>query len=66
MGSELQVLTWPAGNGLGQVIAARAMGMAIGKANTTGLGTVAVRNSSHFGRAELGLPWRLRAESMRP
>jgi L-2-hydroxycarboxylate dehydrogenase (NAD+) len=39
------------GNGLGQVIASRAMRMAIGKASTVGLGAVAVRNSSHFGRA---------------
>lgn len=37
--------------GMGQVIAYRAMEMAIGKARRYGLGAVAVRNSSHFGIA---------------
>ena len=35
--------------GLGHVIAVRAMGMAIDKARTYGMGSVAVRNSTHFG-----------------
>ncbi len=39
------------GNGLGQVVAHRAMDMAIAKAEATGAGWVAVRNSNHFGAA---------------
>lgn len=38
-------------DGMGQVIAYRAMSMAIEKARTYGMGAVAVRNSSHFGIA---------------
>jgi LDH2 family malate/lactate/ureidoglycolate dehydrogenase len=38
-------------NGLGQVIANRAMRMAIAKAGKSGLGMVAVRNSNHYGIA---------------
>ncbi len=38
-------------NGLGQVIAKKAMQMAIDKASTYGLGMVAVRNSNHYGIA---------------
>jgi len=38
-------------NGLGQVIACRAMRMAIDKAKQYGLGMVAVRNSNHYGIA---------------
>lgn len=37
------------GNGLGQVVGAYAMEMAINKAKTTGIGMVAVKNSNHFG-----------------
>jgi LDH2 family malate/lactate/ureidoglycolate dehydrogenase len=36
-------------DGMGQVIAVRAMQMAIDKARKYGMGSVAVRNSSHFG-----------------
>lgn len=36
-------------NGMGHVIGARSMQMAIDKARSFGLGAVAVRNSSHFG-----------------
>lgn len=39
------------GHGLGHVIAARAMAMAIDKAHHLGLGAVAVRNSTHYGIA---------------
>jgi L-2-hydroxycarboxylate dehydrogenase (NAD+) len=39
------------GNGMGMVIATRAMQMAIDKARQCGLGAVAVRNSSHYGIA---------------
>jgi LDH2 family malate/lactate/ureidoglycolate dehydrogenase len=38
-------------NGMGHVIGTRAMEMAIEKAKTYGMGSVAVRNSSHFGIA---------------
>eukprot|EP00708_Paratrimastix_pyriformis_P003327 GAFH01002101.1.p1 GENE.GAFH01002101.1~~GAFH01002101.1.p1 ORF type:complete len:396 (-),score=161.67 GAFH01002101.1:105-1214(-) len=38
-------------NGMGHVIAKRAMQMAIDKAKTSGLGMVVVRNSTHFGIA---------------
>jgi len=38
-------------HGMGQVIAVRSMRLAIGKAKASGLGAVAVRNSSHFGIA---------------
>lgn len=38
-------------NGMGQVIAKRAMEMAIEKAGTYGMGMVAVRNSNHYGIA---------------
>jgi LDH2 family malate/lactate/ureidoglycolate dehydrogenase len=38
-------------NGMGHVIAKRAMEMAIDKARTYGMGMVAVRNSSHYGIA---------------
>lgn len=38
-------------NGMGMVIAKRAMEMAIGKAKKLGMGMVAVRNSTHFGIA---------------
>lgn len=39
------------GFGLGQVLAARAMGEAIARAQRHGIGVVGVRNSSHFGAA---------------
>jgi LDH2 family malate/lactate/ureidoglycolate dehydrogenase len=39
------------GNGMGMVVARRAMRMAIEKAGSGGLGAVAVRNSSHYGIA---------------
>ncbi len=39
------------GNGMGMVIAHRAMRLAIDKARRCGLGAVAVRNSSHYGIA---------------
>lgn len=39
------------GNGLGHVVAHRAMTLAIRKAKKSGLGMVAVRNSTHFGIA---------------
>lgn len=39
------------GNGFGQVVAHRAMTLAIAKARTTGVGAVAARNSNHFGTA---------------
>lgn len=39
------------GNGMGQVVAYRAMQMAIEKAKKYGTGAVAVRNSNHFGIA---------------
>jgi L-2-hydroxycarboxylate dehydrogenase (NAD+) len=38
-------------NGMGHVIGVRAMQMAIDKARTYGMGSVAVRNSSHYGIA---------------
>ncbi len=38
-------------NGMGQVIAKKAMEMAIDKAKTYGMGMVAVRNSNHYGIA---------------
>jgi len=38
-------------NGMGHVIGTRAMEMAINKAKTYGMGSVAVRNSSHYGIA---------------
>jgi len=38
-------------DGVGQVIAAQAMGEAINRARTHGIGAVAVRNSGHFGTA---------------
>jgi LDH2 family malate/lactate/ureidoglycolate dehydrogenase len=40
-----------AGGGLGHVAGVRAMEIAIGKANTMGMGGVAVRNSAHYGAA---------------
>lgn len=39
------------GNGMGHVVAHRAMNLAIRKAKKSGLGMVAVRNSTHFGIA---------------
>jgi LDH2 family malate/lactate/ureidoglycolate dehydrogenase len=39
------------GNGFGQVVAHRAMTMAIEKARTSGVGVVAARHSNHFGAA---------------
>jgi LDH2 family malate/lactate/ureidoglycolate dehydrogenase len=39
------------GNGFGQVVAHRAMTLAIAKARATGAGAVAARNSNHFGTA---------------
>jgi LDH2 family malate/lactate/ureidoglycolate dehydrogenase len=39
------------GNGFGQVVAHRAMTMAIEKARAAGVGVVAARNSNHFGTA---------------
>ena len=39
------------GNGMGHVVAKRAMELAIRKAKTFGLGMVAVRNSTHYGIA---------------
>lgn len=39
------------GNGIGQVIGARAMGLAIDKAATTGVGWIGVFHSNHFGAA---------------
>ncbi len=42
---------WDAGGGLGVVIAHRAMEAAIAKAQATGIGMIAVRNSRHFGAA---------------
>jgi LDH2 family malate/lactate/ureidoglycolate dehydrogenase len=38
-------------DGLGQVIGTRAMQLAIAKAETAGVGTVAARNSTHYGTA---------------
>ncbi|MBI4337737.1 MAG: Ldh family oxidoreductase [Chloroflexi bacterium] len=38
--------------GLGQVMASRAMGIAIAKAKQSGIGLVAVRNSGHYGAAQ--------------
>ena len=38
-------------HGVGQVVSHRAMGIAIGKAREYGIGSVAVRNSNHFGIA---------------
>ena len=38
-------------NGLGQVIAIKAMEMSIGKAREYGIGAVGIRNSNHFGMA---------------
>jgi LDH2 family malate/lactate/ureidoglycolate dehydrogenase len=38
-------------NGFGQIVAHRAMTMAIEKARASGVGVVAVRNSNHFGTA---------------
>jgi L-2-hydroxycarboxylate dehydrogenase (NAD+) len=43
--------TWDAGGGLGVVVARKAMEAAISKAQTTGIGMIAVRNSRHFGAA---------------
>jgi len=40
-----------ANNGIGQVVAQRAMEMAVSKAETVGVAVVTVRESSHFGRA---------------
>lgn len=39
------------GDGIGQVIATRAMRLAIDKARRTGIGAVSVRHSNHFGAA---------------
>lgn len=39
------------GNGFGQVVAHRAMGLAMGKARAGGIGAVAACNSNHFGTA---------------
>ena len=38
-------------DGIGQVLVAKAMGAAIGRAKDHGIGAVAVRNSNHFGTA---------------
>ena len=43
--------TWDAGGGLGVLTARQAMEVAIAKAETTGVGTVAVTNGRHFGAA---------------
>ena len=43
--------TWDGNNGLGQVIAFKAMNEAISKAGKYGLGAIAVRNSNHYGIA---------------
>jgi LDH2 family malate/lactate/ureidoglycolate dehydrogenase len=40
-----------ADNGMGQLVAARAMNLAISKAKTSGIGMVVVKNSNHFGIA---------------
>ncbi len=47
-------------NGLGSVIAQRAMELAIQKAKVSGIGTVIVRNSTHFGSS--AVPARLAVE----
>lgn len=43
--------TWDANGGLGVVVGQRAMSACIDKARATGMGTIAVRNSRHFGAA---------------
>lgn len=43
--------TWDANGGLGVVVGPRAMGACIEKARVSGMGTIAVRNSRHFGAA---------------
>lgn len=43
--------SWDADSGLGVVVAAKAMEACIAKAEATGIGMVAVRNSRHFGTA---------------
>lgn len=45
------VATVDGGDGIGQVIGARAMRLAIDKARQTGIGAVSVRHSNHFGAA---------------
>lgn len=55
------VATVDAHDGIGQVVAARAMQLATTKAKAAGLGAVAVRNSSHLGRA--GHPAAIAAEA---
>ncbi|MBA4181179.1 MAG: malate dehydrogenase [Anaerolinea sp.] len=43
--------SWDADAGVGVVIAAKAMDAAVAKADATGIGMIAVRNSRHFGAA---------------
>lgn len=43
--------TWDADGGIGVITSERAMRACIGKAKTTGMGTIAVRNGRHFGAA---------------
>ncbi len=43
--------TWDANGGVGVIVAQRAMAACIDKARATGVGTIAVRNSRHFGAA---------------
>ena len=45
------IATWDGNNGMGQVIAYKAMKTAIEKAKIYGMGSVAVRNSNHYGIA---------------
>ena len=47
----LSTATLDARNGLGLALAPEAMGLCIAKAQTTGIGMVTVRNSTHFGIA---------------
>ena len=45
------IAVFDGGDGIGQVLAARAMQDAIGRARRHGIGAVAVKNSNHFGTA---------------
>lgn len=45
------IATWDGNNGMGQVVSFQAMNEAIQKAKKYGLGSVAVRNSNHYGIA---------------
>ncbi len=49
MRDKAATAVWDGNNGMGHVIAYRAMETAIAKARQFGLGAVAVRNSTHFG-----------------